>query len=301
MKIATIDIGTNFIHMLVASVTLVAVATQLDAQRPSLVVQGEAVRRIADGFGFVEGPAADLDGNLYFSDIPRERIYRWNPESGIDTFRKETGGANGLRFTPDGQLLICEMNNRRITAIDSTGTVSVVAETFEGRRFNSPNDLWIDPTGGVYFTDPRYGSDENREMDGNHVYYISPDRTIIRRVIDDLVRPNGITGTLDGSRVYVADHGAGQTFVYRPSADGSLEDKRLFAMQGSDGMTVDELGNVYLTGQDITVYNPNGDQTNSIAVPETPANLTFGGEDGKTLFIAARTSLYALKMNVTGQ
>ena len=285
----------------VASVVLVAVATQLDAQRPLLVAQGEAVRRIADGFGFVEGPAADLDGNLYFSDIPRERIYRWNPRSGIDTFREETGGANGLRFTLDGQLLICEMSNRRVTAIDGTGTVSVVAATFEGQRFNSPNDLWIDPIGGIYFTDPRYGSDENREINGDHVYYISPDRTTIHRVVDDLVRPNGITGTLDGRRVYVADHGAGQTFVYRPSAGGSLEGKRLFAMQGSDGMTVDELGNVYLTGQDITVYNPNGDQISSIAVPETPANLTFGGEDGKTLFITARTSLYALKMNVTGQ
>ncbi len=285
----------------VTSVVLVAIATQLNAQRPLLVVQGETVRRIADGFGFVEGPAADSDGNLYFSDIPRERIYRWNPRSGIDTFQEETGGANGLRFTPDGQMLVCEMSSRRVTAIDSSGRVSVVAATFEGRRFNSPNDLWIDPIGGIYFTDPRYGSDENREIDGDHVYYISPDRTTIRRVVNDLVRPNGITGTLDGSRVYVADHGAGQTFSYRPSADGSLEDKRLFAMQGSDGMTVDELGNVYLTGQDITVYNPNGDQIGSIAVPETPANLTFGGEDGKTLFITARTSLYALAMNVTGQ
>lgn len=285
----------------VTSVVLVAIATQLNAQRPLLVVQGETVRRIADGFGFVEGPAADSDGNLYFSDIPRERIYRWNPRSGIDTFQEETGGANGLRFTPDGQMLVCEMSSRRVTAIDSSGRVSVVAATFEGRRFNSPNDLWIDPIGGIYFTDPRYGSDENREIEGDHVYYISPDRTTIRRVVNDLVRPNGITGTLDGSRVYVADHGAGQTFSYRPSADGSLEDKRLFAMQGSDGMTVDELGNVYLTGQDITVYNPNGDQIGSIAVPETPANLTFGGEDGKTLFITARTSLYALAMNVTGQ
>lgn len=204
----------------VTSVVLVAIATQLNAQRPLLVVQGETVRRIADGFGLVEGPAADSDGNLYFSDIPRERIYRWNPRSGIDTFQEETGGANGLRFTPDGQMLVCEMSSRRVTAIDSSGRVSVVAATFEGRRFNSPNDLWIDPIGGIYFTDPRYGSDENRKIDGDHVYYISPDRTTIRRVVNDLVRPNGITGTLDGSRVYVADHGAGQTFSYRPSADG---------------------------------------------------------------------------------
>ena len=282
-------------------VGLLVASPQPSTQERSLVAPGSTVERIATGFGFLEGPAADPDGNLYFSDIPRDRIHRWTPETGVSTFREGTGLANGLRFTPDGQLLICEMGNRRVTAIDVGGQVSVLADALEGRRFNSPDDLWVDPKGGIYFSDPRYGADDDKEMDGDHVYYISPDRTEVRQVASDLVRPNGIVGTMNGNRLYVADHGAGRTYVYTPTADGSLGDKRLFATQGADGMTVDEMGNVYLTGQDITVYDPNGTQIASIAVPEAPANLAFGGTDGTTLFITARTSLYAVAMTVTGQ
>lgn len=188
-----------------------------------------------------------------------------------------------------------------MTAIDANGQMSILADKLEGRRFNSPNDLWVDPKGGIYFSDPRYGADDDTEMEGDHVYYISPDRTKIRSVADDLVRSNGIVGTTDGSRLYVADHGAGRTYVYAPTDDGALNDKSLFASQGADGMTLDEMGNVYLTGQDITVYDPNGVQIASNAVPETPANLAFGGATGTTLFLTARTSLYAVKMIVTGQ
>jgi gluconolactonase len=121
------------------------------------------------------------------------------------------------------------------------------------------------------------------------------------QVTDDLVRPNGIIGTMDGTRLYIADHGAGRTYVYTRAHDGTLQEKRLFVPQGSDGMAMDERGNVYLTGSDITVYNPRGESVASIAVPEPPANLTFGGPDRTTLFITARTSLYALEMAVTGQ
>ncbi len=176
-----------------------------------------------------------------------------------------------------------------------------MAEGLEGRRFNSPNDLWIDPDGGIYFSDPRYGQDDDKEMDGDHVYYISPDRVSVQQVTDDLVRPNGIVGTTDGSRVYVADEGSGRTYVYTRTEDGSLTNKQLFVAQGADGMTMDERGNVYLTGPDITIYNPGGEPVGSIAVPEAPANLTFGGPDGTTLYITARTSLYSVEMTVRGQ
>jgi gluconolactonase len=291
----------RIVTSLVVVVGLLVASAQPKGQERSLVAPGAAVERLATGFGFLEGPAADLDGNLYFSDIQRERIHRWTPDDGVSTFREATGRANGLRFTPDGQLLICEMGNRRVTAIDIGGQTSVLADALEGQRFNSPNDLWVDPKGGIYFSDPRYGADDDKEMDGDHVYYISPDRSEVRRIADDLVRPNGIVGTTDGSRVYIADHGAGRTYVYAATEDGSLIDKRLFASQGADGMTIDEMGNVYLTGQDITVYDPNGLRIASIAVPEPPANLAFGGADGTTLFITARTSLYAVGMTVTGQ
>ena len=188
---------------------LLALARPSTQNRP-LVAPGSTVERLATGFGFLEGPAADLHGNLYFSDIPRERSHRWTPGEGVSTFREATGRANGLRFTPDGQLLVCKMGNRRVTAIDASGQMSILADVLQGRRFNSPNDLWVDPKGGIYFSGPRYGTDDDKEMDGDHVYYVSPDRT-------------------------------------------SLSDKRLFASQGADGMTLDEMGNVYLTGQDTTV------------------------------------------------
>ena len=271
------------------------------AQENTLIEPDAKVVRLAGDFGFTEGPAADAEGNVYFTDIPNERILKWSPQDGVTIFREQSGRANGLRFDQDGNLIVCEMGNRRITAIDMRGRVTVLADRFEDNRFNSPNDLWVDPQGGIYFTDPRYGATDNLEITGYHVYYITPDRQMVRRVISDLTRPNGIIGTLDGSRLYVADDGAGSTYVYTPQPDGSLTNKRLFTSQGADGMTMDERGNLYLTGQDITIYNPDGKQIGSIGVSDAPANLTFGGPGGRLLFIAARMSLYAVRMTVTGQ
>ena len=285
---------------LTASILLILVPST-SAQESQLVVPGAKVQRVATGFGFLEGPAADVDGALYFSDVINERVHRWSPEMGITTFREGTGRANGLRIDLDGSLLICEMANRRLTAIDAEGRLTVLADRYEGDRFNGPNDLWVDPRGGIYFSDPHYGASDTREISGNHVYYLSPDRETLVRVTDDLVQPNGIIGTPDGSRLYIADQGAGQLWVYRPDPDGALSDKRLFASQGADGMTMDDRGNVYLTGQDITILDPTGNPIASIGVPEPPANVTFGGPNGTTLFITARTSLYRVEMQVTGQ
>ena len=284
-----------------AAPILLILASPAYPQESQLVAPGAKVQRLATGFGVLEGPAADADGTLYFSDVVNERVHRWSPETGITTFREGTGRANGLRVDLDGTLLVCEMANRRLTAIDPEGRLTVLADSYEGARFNGPNDLWADPRGGIYFSDPHYGTSATREIDGNHVYYLSPDRETLLRVTDDLVQPNGSIGTPDGSRVYIADQGAGQLWAYRPNPDGTLSEKRLFASQGADGMTMDERGNVYLTGQDITIFDPAGNPIASIGVPDPPANVTFGGPDGTTLFIAARTSLYRVEMLVTGQ
>ncbi len=284
---------TLVVTVLVVSTTALVARGQTSPMSP-----GATVRRVATGFGFLEGPVADPAGNLYFTDIPNSRIHRWSADDGVTLFRDDSGRANGLRLDTDGTLVVCEMQTRRVVALDPTGRLTVLANELDGRRFNSPNDLWIDPRGGIYFSDPRYGSGDDREMDGEHVYYITPDRDVIRQVTDDLVRPNGIIGTRDGSRLYVADPGAGETYVFTPTEDGTLTEKQLFVPQGADGMTMDELGNLYLTGPDITIYNPDGTRVASIAVPEPPANLAFSGT---TLFITARTSLYAVEMTVTGQ
>jgi len=282
-------------------ITLLLLLPGLRAQENSLIATSAGIEKIAGGFQFVEGPAADPEGNLFFVDIPTERILKWNPETGVSTIRSESGRANGLRFDPEGNLVICEMKTRQVTSTDKNGDSRVLASHFEGKRFNSPNDLWIDPNGGIYFSDPRYGSTEDQELSGHHVYYINPDEDQILQVTNDLERPNGIIGSFESDKLYIADHGAGQTYVYSIKKDGTLTDKQLFAPQGSDGMTMDELGNLYLTGQDITIYAANGVAIESIATPEPPANVTFGGPDNMTLFITARTSVYALKMNVTGQ
>ena len=271
------------------------------AQGEGPIAPGAAVERIATGYTFLEGPSADTYGNIYFTDIPSERILRWTPGSGVTTYRENTNQANGLSFDIDGRLIICEMQTRRITAIDLDGTRTHIADRFQGRRFNSPNDVWIDPNGGIYFTDPRYGATDDIELDGNHVFYIAPTANEVVQGTTNLVRPNGLVGTLDGRRLYVADHGGGQTFVYDIQPDGQLNNQRIFVPQGADGITLDSQGNVYLTGDDVTIYNSSGIPVDSIAVPEPPANLAFGGIDGTTLFITARSSLYSVEMTVTGQ
>jgi gluconolactonase len=286
--------------MIYALAVCLLVVAGCTAQNKSVVATGAQVQKLSGGFRFTEGPAADAEGNVYFTDIPNNRILKWSLDGKLSTFRDDSGGANGLYFDKKGNLLACEGGGQRLVSIDMQGNLTVLADTYKDNKFNSLNDLWIDRKGGVYFTDPRYGSRDNLPQDGEHVYYLTPDRKKTIRVIGDMVRPNGLIGTRDGKLLYVADHGGKQTFVYRINKDGTLSDKKLFAPEGSDGMTIDNEGNVYLTTSVVAVYDRNGQKTEQITVPENPANVTFGGRDKRTLFITARTSLYALRMRVRG-
>ncbi|MCL5269691.1 MAG: SMP-30/gluconolactonase/LRE family protein [bacterium] len=293
--------------VLLAAALLGAAMTQAADGDAPLAARGAQVRCLASGFTFTEGPATDAAGNVYFTDIPNERIYKWTlapdaPEGGrLSVFRENSDQANGLYFDAQGRLLAAQQKTRGVTEYDMKGAVVILADSYGGRRLNSPNDLWVDPKGGLYFSDPRYGSTADLEQDGMHVYYLKPDRKTLIRVVDDMTRPNGLIGTADGTTLYVADEAGGKTWRYAIRPDGTLENKSLFAAQGSDGMTMDEEGNVYLTGQAITVYSPEGRKLATIAVPEVPANVTFGGPRNRTLFITARTSFYALEMSVKGQ
>ena len=283
---------------MVLLITVLAVCC--NGAQPSVVATGAKVEKLAGGFKFTEGPAADAKGNIFFTDIPNNRIHKWSLDGKLSTFRENSGGANGLYFDKKGNLLACEGGGRRLVSIDPKGNVTVLADKYQNKKFNSLNDLWIDPKGGIYFTDPRYGSRDNLDQDGEHVYYLAPDRKSIVRVIDDMVRPNGIIGTRKGKRLYVTDHGGKKTFVYTINKDGMLSNKKLFAPEGSDGMTIDNEGNIYLTTNAVAVYNKKGEKVETIKVPEGPANVTFGGKDKKTLFITARTSLYSVRMRVKG-
>ena len=270
------------------------------------LVSGE-VKKLAGDMKFTEGPVADGKGKVYYSDIPNNRIMVWDGKEN-KVWREESGGANGLKLDKDGNLVVCEGGNRRITRIEISDPkkVTVLADAFEGKKLNSPNDLVIDAKGGIYFTDPRYGKRDNMELDKEAVYYIIPGGGKVMRVADDLVRPNGLH--IDKDKLYVADAGGSKTWVYGMNADGSLKDKKEFCAKGSDGMKVDEKGNVYLTtGGKVEIFSADGKSIGNIPMPEVevggkkvregPANIAF---DGKVLFITARTGFYSVEMKVAG-
>ena len=294
-------------------VSLLVSSNAYGIEKVSLIEPGHEVQKLAGDFTFTEGPAADADGNVYFTDIPNNRIHKWSTEGKLSTFREDSGGANGLFFDKCGTLYVCEGGRRQVVSIDKDGKVTVLADKYKDKKLNSPNDLWPDQKGGIYFTDPRYGNRDNMEQDGENVYYISPDRKGIICVIDDMVKPNGIIGTPDGKLLYVTDHGGDKTFVYDINPDGTLSNKKLFAPESSDGMTIDNEGNIYLTSMPkrtltdydttknpVTVYDSTGKLVEKIMIPERPANVCFGGKDKRTLFITAQTSLYAVKTRVKG-
>jgi gluconolactonase len=284
-----------------------AILNAASAQGASVIAPGAQVVKLAGGFGFTEGPAADAQGNVFFTDQPNDRICKWSVIDGsVTDFMKPCGRSNGMFFDKYGNLWACADMNNELWMIDPNGTVTVIVKDPDGKKLNGPNDLWIAPNGAIYFTDPLYPRSywtpgPVTRQDGQYVHYLSPDRSTFMRVATDLVQPNGIIGTPDGKTLYVADYGGRRTYVYKINEDGTLSDKQFFAPQGSDGMTIDCEGNVYLTsGAFVTVYAATGRKLQDIRIPESPANVTFGGADNKTLFITARTSLYALDMAVKG-
>ncbi|MBC9889770.1 MAG: SMP-30/gluconolactonase/LRE family protein [Opitutae bacterium] len=269
----------------------------------SEIVTPEAdVTEIASGYSFTEGGARDSEGNVYLSDIPNNRVHLWDAQSNtVSLFLEDSQGANGCWIDEEGNLIVAQGRGRQISKINADGKREVLVDNYMGKKFNSPNDLWIDENGGIYFSDPRYGQNrEDMELVGEQVYYLSPDGNTLTQVTDDLVRPNGLIGSLDGKILYIADHGGGKTFAYDVGENGSLTNKRLFAPEGSDGVTIDEKGNIYLTTDAVKVYRPDGSFLQEIKVPKRPSNVCFGGKNGKTLFITARQSVYSLAMQVHG-
>jgi gluconolactonase len=281
------------------AVLVLFVASAAAEDRAGVVAPGAKLTKIEGTYQFTEGPAADPQGNVYFSDVRASRTYKWSLDGKVTLWREDTGNANGMAFDKTGNLLACEGGRGRVVSVDPQGKVSVVADTYDGKRFNQPNDLWIDPQSGVYFTDPLYGRGE-KTQDGEHVYYVSPDRKRVIRVIDDMVRPNGLVGTPDGKLLYVSDHGAKRIYLYDVGPDGTLLSKRLFAPVGADGMKLDNEGNVYMAEKGIVVYDSAGKHRETIEIPEEPTNLSFAGPDGHILFITARSTAYTLQMRVGG-
>ena len=270
----------------------------------TIIPAGEKVKLLAGDFVFTEGPASDALGNVFFTDQPNDRILKWSTDGQLSTWLQPAGRANGLIFDKEGYLWACADEKNELWKISPEKKVAVVLKDFEGKLFNGPNDIWIHPGGAVFFTDPYYKRNYwkrgAKEM-GEFVYRLDPGTSKPVRVIEDLKQPNGIIGTSDGKLLYVADIGAGKTYRYQVKPHGALADKHLFCELGSDGMTIDDQGNVYLTGKGVSVYSPEGKRVEQIDVPEGwTANVCFGGKDRSTLFITASKGLYSIRTLVKG-
>lgn len=283
-----------------------AVNAQIEDKK-NLVAKNALVEKLGDGYSFTEGPAMDRPGNVFFTDQPNNKILKWSFSSGeITVFTENSGRSNGMYFNREGDLITCADMDNQVWSFDKEGNQKVLVENFKGNRLNGPNDIWISPRGGFYLTDPLYKRkywerDPEMQQDGNHVYFRSADGLQFFTVDENLVQPNGIVGTPDGKKLYIADMGADKTYVYDIEEDGYLTNRKVFVEMSSDGMTIDNRGNVYLTGKGVTVFNNKGSQIGHIPIdaPWT-ANVCFGGGDRKTLFITASDAVYGLKMKVRG-
>ena len=283
----------------------------------SLIVPGAKVKKLAGGMKFTEGPVWLPGANkLVFSDIPNSKLMQWREEDGLSVLRK-SDNANGNVLDLQGRLISCQHGARNVIRTEADGTITVLADTFDGKRFNSPNDVAVRADGTLWFTDPPWGLwrfNKAPEIPGHWVYLLDPNIGKVEVVVQDLAMPNGIVFSPDGSRLYVADTGGHKkhpdlafrglpagVHCYEVSEDGKLVKKLFHIGQGSDGMAVDVKGNLYTThGGKVTVYRNDGEKLEEIDIPEGPANVCFGDEDFKTLFITAHTSLYSVRMKQPG-
>ena len=275
------------------------------SKEKSMIDKGAKPEKLAGDFAFTEGPACDCEGNVFFTDQPNNKIFKWSTDNKLSLFEENYGRANGMYFDHHGNLISCSDEKNELWSIAPDGKVKVLVKDFEGKKLNGPNDLWIAPNGGIYLTDPFYKrpwwDHETTQQDGEHVYYLAPGASELIRVVSDLEKPNGIIGTPDGKYLYIADIKGNKTWRYSINADGTLSGKKLFTQLGSDGMTIDNKGNIYLTGKGVTIFSPDGVQLENIPIPEGwTANVCFGGKDRHLLFITASKSVYGIKMKVKG-
>ena len=277
------------------------------AQESDILAPGAVLQKLPGEYSFTEGPAADPWGNVYFTDQPNNRILKWDGAEGqVVEWLKPAGRANGLFVAPNGQLLAAADEHNQLWSIGPDKAITVLIETVDGKLLNGPNDIWTSDKNHIYFTDPLYRRnywkrDPAMQQPGQYVYLLAAGSTKPTAVITDLQQPNGIVGSLDGKTLYVADIGANRTYAYDIDDDGSLDQKRLFCELGSDGMTTDNQGNVYLTGRGVTVFDKTGKQIEHIDIPQSwTANVTFGGTAHNLLFITASKAAYTIEMRVKG-
>ncbi|TMR18614.1 SMP-30/gluconolactonase/LRE family protein [Nonomuraea turkmeniaca] len=283
-------------------------------ERFAAVGGDDVIEVLYTGTRWAEGPVYFPAGRfLVWSDIPNERMLRWDEMTGaVGPFRRSSGYVNGNTLDREGRLISCEHGNRRVTRTEHDGSITVIADRWEGKRLNSPNDVVVRSDGSIWFTDPPYGILSNyeghaaeQEIDGCHVYRADPVTGEVRIVADDFNRPNGLAFSLDESLLYVADTRERHLRVFDVREDGTLAGGKVFAAGGGDdifdGMRLDDTGRIWAAaGKALLCYDPDGTLIGRLKLPEATANLVFGGLKRNRLFIAASTSLYSLMTNVTG-
>ena len=261
------------------------------------------VDKVAAGYVFTEGPAWSRDGYLVFSDIPNNKLLQLEPGAAVTVFRSNSNGASGNTFDAQGRLYTCESHLRRVTRTDKKGKVEVLAERFQGKRLNAPNDVVVRKDGQIYFTDPAFGNQQDtRELDFYGVYHISR-RGDLEVIAKPKGRPNGIAVSPNGSVLYVANSDERNVRAYDLDKNGAASNERILVsnIEGvPDGMRVDEKGNLYVAASKLDVYTAEGKVLGSVPLAETPSNCAFGDEDFASLYVTARTSVYRLRLNVKG-
>jgi gluconolactonase len=261
------------------------------------------VDKVSTGNIFTEGPAWSRDGFLVFSDIPNNKIFQFEPGKPVGVFRSNSNGANGNTFDAQGRLYTCESHLRRVTRTDKKGKVEVIAEKYQGKRLNAPNDIVVRKDGQIYFTDPAFGNQEDtRELDFFGVYHLSR-RGELEIVAKPKGRPNGIAISPNGNILYVTNSDEHNVRAYDLDHNGVASNERILVskIEGiPDGMRVDEKGNLYVAASKLEVYTPDGKPLGSVPTAETPSNCAFGDADFESLYVTARTSVYRLRLNVKG-
>ncbi|MEG3835804.1 MULTISPECIES: SMP-30/gluconolactonase/LRE family protein [unclassified Microcoleus] len=319
IKIATISLLLMVLTLAVSSPSEIVSGnfTKMTAQTEnqntkntmqSILDDSAKLEKLASNFQFIEGPIWHPDGFLLFSDIPANIIYKFGSNQQVEVFRRPSGKANGNTLDKENRLLTGEHENRRVSRTEKDGKVITLADRYEGKRLNSPNDLVVKSDGSIYFTDPSYGvSKEQEELGFYGVYRLAPDGKLTL-LVKDLVLPNGIAFSPDEQKLYVNNSEAGYIAVFDVKPDGTVTNQQLFAelkdasQRGvPDGLKVDVEGNVYSTGPGgVWIFSPDGKLLGKISVPETATNLAWGESDRKTLYITGSTSLYRIRLKIAG-
>lgn len=296
-----------------------AAANLLAADAQSFVIKNESefrqcvatdarVQKLAGDMMFTEGPVWHPDGFLVFSDIPANELKKWTKADGVTTFRKPSNNINGNTLDLEGRLVSAEHTGRRVSITEKDGTVKALVSEYDGKKFNSPNDVVVKSDGTVWFTDPPYGlpKGQKKEQEGNYVFRFDPKTKQTTIVARDFNMPNGLVFSPDETKLYVADSGMAppkHIRVFDVKSDGSLSVGKVFCTidkGGPDGIRIDAAGRVWSSAEDgVHIFAPDGSLIGKILTPEGPANLCFGGADGKTLFITARKSLYSIPVLAT--